>query len=132
MGSAADAEISSSYLNGQEAIPIWATLVVMGHPQPPTPVQVDNSTAEGFANMQFYWIQDRTRQGQFLIYWRPWADNLADYYHTKHHSVAQSKWVKSGLNDILAIDTEEQPADLPTKPLSVASFVKHHKRVMGW
>jgi hypothetical protein len=36
------------------------------------------------------------------------------------------------LIDILAIDTEEQPADLLTKPLSVASFVKHQKRVMGW
>jgi hypothetical protein len=42
------------------------------------------------------------------------------------------EWVESGLIDILAIDTEEQPADLLTKPLSVASFVKHRKRVMGW
>ena len=102
MGSAAEAEIASSYMNGQEAIPIRTTLEEMGHPQPPTPVQVDNSTAEGFANdtikqkrskaidMRFYWIQDRTRQGQFLIYWRPGADNLADY-HTKHHSAAHHR-----------------------------------------
>jgi hypothetical protein len=102
MGSADEAEIASSYMNGQEAIPIWTTLEEMGHPQPPTPVQVNNSTAEGFANdtikqkqskaidMQFYWIQDRTRQGQFLIYWRPGADNLANY-HTKHHSAAHHR-----------------------------------------
>jgi hypothetical protein len=102
MGSADEAEIASSYMNGQEAIPIWTTLEEMGHPQPPTPVQVNNSTAEGFANdtikqkqskaidMQFYWIQDRTRQGQFLIYWRPGADNLANY-PTKHHSAAHHR-----------------------------------------
>jgi hypothetical protein len=105
MGSAAEAEIASSYMNGQEAIPIRTTLEEMGHPQPPTPMQVDNSTAEGFANdtikqkrskaidMRFYWIQDRTRQGQFLIYWRPGADNLADY-HSKHHSAAHKRLLR--------------------------------------
>jgi hypothetical protein len=105
MGSAAEAEIASSYMNGQEAIPIRTTLNEMGHPQPPTPVQVNNSTAEGFANntikqkrskaidMRFYWIQDRTRQGQFVIYWRPGTDNLGDY-HTKHHSAAHHRQVR--------------------------------------
>jgi hypothetical protein len=96
MGSAAEAEIGATYINGQEAIPIRTTLTEMGHPQPPTPMQVDNSTAEGFANdtikqkrskaidMRFYWIKDRTRQGQFLVYWRPGSQNLGDY-QTKHH-----------------------------------------------
>jgi hypothetical protein len=105
MGSAAEAEIASSYMNGQEAVPIRTTLEEMGHPQPPTPVQVDNSTAQGFANdtikqkrskaidMRFYWIQDRTRQGQFLIYWRPGADNLGDY-HTKHFSAAHHRLMR--------------------------------------
>jgi hypothetical protein len=105
MGSAAEAEIASSYTNGQEAIPIRTTLEEMGHPQPPTPMQVDNSTAEGFANetikqkrskaidMRFYWIQDRTRQGQFLVYWRPGTANLADY-HTKHHSAAHHRLMR--------------------------------------
>ena len=35
--------------------------------------------------MRFYWIQDRTRQGQFLIYWKPGSTNLGNYL-TKHHS----------------------------------------------
>jgi hypothetical protein len=52
------------------------------------------------------------------------------HINQKYHHFRE--WVKSGLIDILAIDTEEQPADLLTKPLSVASFVKHRKRVMGW
>jgi hypothetical protein len=52
------------------------------------------------------------------------------HINQKYHHFREQ--VKSGLIDILAIDTEEQPAALLTKPLSVASFVKHRKRVMGW
>ena len=99
MGSAAETEIAAAYVNGQEAVPIRTTLHELGHPQPATPLQVDNSTALSFANktlkqerskaidMRFYWIQDRTCQGQFLVYWRPGLENIADY-HTKHHSPA--------------------------------------------
>jgi hypothetical protein len=57
---------------------------------------------------------------------RPGACHINQKYHYFR------EWVKSGLIDILAIDTEEQPADLLTKPLSVASFVKHRKRLMVW
>ena len=80
MGSAAEAEIGAAYINSQEAVPIHPFLLKLGHPQPAIPIQVDNSTADGFANdtikqklskaidMHFYWIHDRTNQGQFLIY----------------------------------------------------------------
>ena len=99
MGSAAEAEIGATYLNGQESVPIRTTLAKMSYPQPPTPMQVQNSTAEGFANrtikqkrskaidVRFYWVQDHVRQGQFLIYWQPGSTNLVNY-HTKHHSPA--------------------------------------------
>ena len=50
MGSAAEAEISANYINGQEAIPIRTLLHELGHPQPATPIQFDNSTADSFAN----------------------------------------------------------------------------------
>lgn len=105
MGSAAEAEIGATYVNGQEAMPIRTALEEMHHPQPPTPMQVDNTTAVGFANdtikqkrskaidMRFYWIQDRTKQGQFIIYWRPGAQNLGDY-HTKHHSPAHHRLMR--------------------------------------
>ena len=81
MASAAEAEIGASFYNGQEAVTIRTTLTELGHPQPPIPICVDNYTAEGFTNgtikqkilkaidMCFYWIQDRTQKGQFLIYW---------------------------------------------------------------
>jgi hypothetical protein len=50
VGSAVKAEIGAGYLNAQEAVPIRNTLLELGHPQPPTPIQVDNTTSDGFAN----------------------------------------------------------------------------------
>ena len=50
MGSVAEAKIGATYLNGQESVPIRTTLAEMGHPQPPTPMQVDNPNDKGFAN----------------------------------------------------------------------------------
>ena len=102
MGSAAEAEIGAAYLNGQEGIPIRTTLIEMGHPQPPTPLQVDNTTARSFAagtmkqkrsksiDMNFYWLQDRETQQHFKIYWDPGPGNLGDY-HSKHHSPAHHR-----------------------------------------
>jgi hypothetical protein len=78
----------------------------MGHPQPSTPIQVDNTTAVGFANdtmkqkrpkaidMRFYWVKCRTRQKQFIVYWGPGTSNLADY-HTKHHSPVHHRLMRS-------------------------------------
>ena len=48
MSSAAEAEIGASFLNAKEATMIRTCLEEMGHPQPPTPIAVDNTTAVGF------------------------------------------------------------------------------------
>ena len=97
MSSAAETEIAAAFENAKEAIPIRNTLKFLNHPQPPTPVQVDNTTAVSFANkelkqkrskaidMRFYWLQDRVEQKQFHVYWHPGSENYADYY-TKHFS----------------------------------------------
>ena len=50
MGSAAEEEIGAAYINGQEAVLIRTLLCELGHPQPARPIQVDNSTSDGFAN----------------------------------------------------------------------------------
>jgi hypothetical protein len=47
MSSAAEAELGALYINAREAIPIRHLLEEMGHKQPPTPMQTDNSTAHG-------------------------------------------------------------------------------------
>ena len=63
--------------------------------RPPTVIVTDNNTAVGIANdtikqkqskamdMRFYWIRDRTRQGQFHIIWKSGKLNKANYF-TKH------------------------------------------------
>ena len=49
--SAAEAELGGSFFNMKDAVPpIRAALEEMGHPQPPTAIVVDNSTASGIAN----------------------------------------------------------------------------------
>ena len=48
MTSAADAEIGALYANLRQAIPARQLLDEMGHTQPPTPIQTDNTTALGF------------------------------------------------------------------------------------
>ena len=64
----------------------------MGHPRPPTPVQVYNSTELGIAtgtikqrnskamDMCFYWIRDIGNQDQINIYWKPGSTNRGYYY----------------------------------------------------
>jgi hypothetical protein len=99
MAYAAESKVGALFVNSQEAIPLRYALEELGHPQPPTPVQTDNSTAAGYSNntikqkrskamdMRFSWLQCRERQRQLIIYWRPGSENLGDY-HTKHHSAS--------------------------------------------
>ncbi len=50
MSSAAKVELGALYINAREAIPMRHLLEEMGHKQPPTPIQTDNSTALGVIN----------------------------------------------------------------------------------
>jgi hypothetical protein len=91
MQSATEAEFGGLYMNAKEAVPMRITLEELNHPQPATPIRTDNSTADGIMNktvkqkqsksmdMQFYWLQDQVKQGQFRIFWAPGKINLADY-----------------------------------------------------
>jgi len=61
-------------------VPLRNALEEMGWKQPRSPIQVDNSTAEGYVNntivpkllksieMRINWLKDREAQGQFRIY----------------------------------------------------------------
>ena len=50
MSSAAEAELGTLYINAREALPQRITLTEMGHKQPQTPMQTDNTTALGVVN----------------------------------------------------------------------------------
>jgi hypothetical protein len=105
MSSAAEAEIGAVFINAKEGAVFRTTLEELGHTQPPTPMETDNTTATGYSNgtikqkctksmnMRFYWIKDRVKQGQFDICWGPGYQNLADYF-TKHHSPAHHKRIR--------------------------------------
>jgi len=102
MSSAAEAEVGGLCIDSQEACPIRVALEEMGCTQPPTTTTTDNQCAEGIANdtvkqrrskamdMRFYWVRDRTNQGQSRVLWHPGVLNLADYF-TKHHSATHHR-----------------------------------------
>ena len=48
VASAAEAETAGIFHNAQIAIPLCHILISLGHPQPPTLIKTDNSTAHGF------------------------------------------------------------------------------------
>lgn len=50
MSSAMESEGGAIFLAAKEALLVQILLEEMGHPQPPTPIQVDNTTAVGFCN----------------------------------------------------------------------------------
>ena len=99
VASAAEAELAALYHTAREMVPLRHTLTEMGWPQPPSPLQTDNSTALGFVNdtiiqrrtkmvwHRLHWLRCRESQQHFRYYWHAGASNLADY-HTKHHPPA--------------------------------------------
>ena len=88
MSSAAEAELGALFINTKTAVSIQQTLVELGHPQPLTLMQTDNSTANALLTnqimpkalkaiaMRFHWLCCRNAQGQFRYYWRPGTQNL--------------------------------------------------------
>eukprot|EP00804_Cyclotella_cryptica_P009383 CCRYP_018078-RE/>CCRYP_018078-RE protein AED:0.44 eAED:0.44 QI:0/-1/0/1/-1/1/1/0/181 len=105
VASATEAELAALYIMAREAVFIRIILEELGHTQPATPLQTDNSTAEGVVNgkiqpkrtkamdMRFHWLRDRECQEQFRIYWRPGKLNYADYW-TKHHPATHHQHIR--------------------------------------
>jgi hypothetical protein len=77
MSSAAKTKLGALYIIAREAIPMRHHLKEIGHKQPPTPIQTNNSTAHGFItnniqprrtkamDMRFHWLCCHESQGQF-------------------------------------------------------------------
>ena len=68
VASGAKAEVGGLFQNGKTAVPLRITLHELGFTQPPTPIKIDNSAAEGIVTatvrqkrskamgMRFYWM----------------------------------------------------------------------------
>ena len=76
MPSAAEAELGALFINAKTAVSMRHTLEELGHPQPQTPIQTDNKTANDLLtkimpkalkamDMRFHWLCCRDAQGQF-------------------------------------------------------------------
>ena len=95
--SAAEAELGALFLNAKQTKIIRITLEELGHPQPPTPMHIDNSTTVGIVNntikkqksrsmeMRYMWLLDQEAQKLFAFHQHPGQENLGDY-PSKHHT----------------------------------------------
>eukprot|EP00957_Ditylum_brightwellii_P049828 3777915-Ditylum_brightwellii.AAC.1 len=114
MAMVAEAELGVLFVKAKEAAALQVMLEELRHLQPATLIQVNNSTAYGIVNssirqqrskaidMQFYWVQNCKRQGQFRVYWEPGRNNKADYFK-KHHPQAHHKKVNGIQNPKLGL-----------------------------
>ena len=105
MSSAAEAEVETVHHNGMIYIPVRKAAIEMGHPQGPTPLKTDKSTADGFFtkkiklkrakafDMKIHWMVDRISKKQFLVYWDKGINNWVDYF-TKHNPPKHHKLVR--------------------------------------
>ena len=66
MSSAAEAEIGALFINSRQAIPARRTLEEMGHKQPPTPIQTNNTTALGFVTKN---LNPKATKSMDMRYW---------------------------------------------------------------
>ncbi len=72
--SAAEAKLGALFLNAQKAKVFRLILAKLGHPQPPTPIHIDNTTTVGIVNntiicqqsrsmeMWYFWLLDGETQ----------------------------------------------------------------------
>jgi hypothetical protein len=137
LSSAAESELAALFHNGKEACPVQSCLAELGHPQPPAPIQTDNSTAAGIANdnvkqkrskaidTRFCWIRDRAHQGQFLAHWKKGSHNRGDcfseHHPTSHHRAVRSSYLhvpnnRSRMHFKCLQDTETGLVTSPLRP----------------
>ena len=85
MSLAAEAKIGVLNTNCHKAVSAWQTLEFLGHHQPPTPIQTDNTTAlqcheeTKAMDMEYHWLHHRISQKQFRHNWTPGSENKGNY-----------------------------------------------------
>ena len=81
--SAAEAELGALFINAKEAKIIWIILSELDHPQPPAPINVNNTTSVGIVNntikrqrsqsmeMRYFWLLDQEAQKYMNVQHHP-------------------------------------------------------------
>ena len=93
--SASEAELGDLFLNAREAKVLRITLQELVHPQPPTPIHIDNTIAVEIVNntikcqqsrameMRNFWLLGHSCQKYLDIYHQPGQENIG--YNPKKH-----------------------------------------------
>ena len=76
MSSAAEAKLGALYINEREAVPCRTVLHEMGHPQPPTPIQTNNSTALGVVTNNILPRRTKAMCWVYILMVCPWTDHM--------------------------------------------------------
>jgi hypothetical protein len=117
--SAAEAELGVLFLNEQEAKIKQLILTELGHPQPPTPIHINNTTTVCIINntvkqqqshameMRNFWLLDGESQQQFKFYWQPGQENLGNN-PSKHHPAEIHQHIRP-----FYVHMDESPTLLP-------------------
>ena len=112
------------------------TAMELGHEQPETPTQVDNTTTFNYAHgtlqqkrsksfdMRLHWLRDRTNREQFYVCWAKGDTNMADYY-SKHHTAAHEKRIRHKHLCSLSINKHLQHATNHVFKLQQSANMKH-------
>ena len=91
-----EAELGAFFINTKEAKIVRLTLAKLGHPQPQTPIYINNTTALGILNntisrqlyramdMRYFWLLDQETNKYFKFYYQPGQENLANYPSKAH------------------------------------------------
>ena len=105
VASAAEAEVAGIFHNAQIAVLVRRMLRALDHPQPPTPIKTDNSTANGFIHnnihqkrskswdMRYYWLREKNLHKELQFFWEKGKTNDADYF-TKHHPAKYHRMIR--------------------------------------
>ena len=106
---AMEAELGALFVNCRRGAETRMDLTDMVHAQPPTPTVVYRSTEDAFVNdsirqqcsieinMRLYWVRDRGKQRQCMVYWMAGEHYLEDYFTKhqpdRHHQAQQSTYI---------------------------------------
>lgn len=97
MSSASEKELYGLFINEKTAVPVQTTLEELGHKQPPTPIQADNSTTCVVVSNE---IQPKATKAmdmwKFRTSWRQGKLNKGDYV-TKHPLAIHHKAIRPTL-----------------------------------
>jgi hypothetical protein len=104
--------VGALFINCHEAVPERHVLKFLEHPQLPTPMQTDNTTALGGVNQNcmkklklmdiiYHRLRCRIGQKQYQHYWDAGKLNLGDYFTKLHPAIHHQATRGTFLTDIL-------------------------------